>query len=137
MLAHSCRTRARSPGGRFWVNFGDSLVSSCLSIFLYMHTCIDSMYICITCSVAVSAHPSVRFLRPVARVMALHTAWTQAPLGKLPPKEQAKLWALREVLRKQGEDPAQYSYPLARRYIARIYFPFLEIFSQTYVSFPC
>ena len=46
--------------------------------------------------------------------MALREAWTSAPLGKLPPKEQAKLWALREVLLKQGEDPTQYEWMAER-----------------------
>ena len=40
--------------------------------------------------------------------MALRTKWTEALRGRLPPKEQAKLWALREVLRKQGDDGQQY-----------------------------
>ena len=40
--------------------------------------------------------------------MALHAKWHEAPQGRLTPKEQAKLWALREVLRKQGEDCTQY-----------------------------
>ena len=40
--------------------------------------------------------------------MALQAKWNHGPQGRLPPKEQAKLWALREVLRKQGEDCQQY-----------------------------
>ena len=40
--------------------------------------------------------------------MALQAKWQEAPQGRLTPKEQAKLWALREVLRKQGEDCTQY-----------------------------
>ena len=39
--------------------------------------------------------------------MALHAAWTEAPEGRLPASEQAKLWALRKVLRKQGESTTQ------------------------------
>ena len=42
--------------------------------------------------------------------MALQAQWTHAPHGRLPPKEQAKLWALREVLRKQGEDCNQFQW---------------------------
>ena len=42
--------------------------------------------------------------------MALQAQWTHAPDGRLPPKEQAKLWALREVLRKQGEDCNQFQW---------------------------
>ena len=42
--------------------------------------------------------------------MALRTVWTHAAKGRMPPIEQAKLWALREVLRKQGEGPDQYTW---------------------------
>ena len=35
---------------------------------------------------------------------------SKAPHGKLPPSEQCKLWALREVLNKEGEDTAQYEW---------------------------
>ena len=42
--------------------------------------------------------------------MALKAAWTRAPQGRMPPIEQAKLWALREVLRKQDEATDQYSW---------------------------
>ena len=42
--------------------------------------------------------------------MALHSAWTHAPKGRLPPKEQAKLWGLREALRLLGEDDTQYEW---------------------------
>ena len=42
--------------------------------------------------------------------MALQAKWTHAPQGRLAPKEQAKLWALREVLRKQGEDCQQFEW---------------------------
>ena len=42
--------------------------------------------------------------------MALRNAWTTAPHGRLTPKEQCKLWALREVLRKQGEAEDQYEW---------------------------
>ena len=42
-------------------------------------------------------------LKRALGTMALHAKWNDAPQGRLPPKEQAKLWALREVLRKQGE----------------------------------
>ena len=52
-------------------------------------------------------------LAPLAlqrKAMALQAKWTQAPQGRLPPKEQAKLWALREVLRKQGEDTNQFQW---------------------------
>ena len=55
----------------------------------------------------VSRRRSIAILAPVVLqrdAMALQAKWTQAPEGRLPPKEQAKLWALREVLRKQGED---------------------------------
>ena len=47
-------------------------------------------------------------LKRALGTMALHAKWNDAPQGRLPPKEQAKLWALREVLRKQGEDCQQY-----------------------------
>ena len=36
--------------------------------------------------------------------MALAQAWRSAAEGTMPPIEQAKLWALREVLRKHGDD---------------------------------
>ena len=42
--------------------------------------------------------------------MALRTVWTHAAKGRMPPIEQAKLWAFREVLRKQGESPDQYTW---------------------------
>ena len=42
--------------------------------------------------------------------MALRAAWTEAPEGQLPAIEQAKLWALREVLCKQGESTTQYAW---------------------------
>ena len=35
---------------------------------------------------------------------------SKAPHGKLPPSEQYKLWALGEVLNKEGEDTAQYEW---------------------------
>ena len=40
--------------------------------------------------------------------MASLNAWLVASTGRLPPVEQAKLWALREVLRKRGDDVLQY-----------------------------
>ena len=42
--------------------------------------------------------------------MALQAAWTEAPEGRLPASEQAKLWALREVLGKLGESTTQYDW---------------------------
>ena len=42
--------------------------------------------------------------------MALAHAWTHATVGRRAPVEQAKLWALREVLRKQGEEDTQYQW---------------------------
>ena len=42
--------------------------------------------------------------------MALRAAWTEAPEGQLLAIEQAKLWALREVLCKQGESTTQYAW---------------------------
>ena len=42
--------------------------------------------------------------------MALAHAWTHEAVGRLAPVEQAKLWALREVLRKQGEEDTQYQW---------------------------
>ena len=40
--------------------------------------------------------------------MALKTAWTNASRGRMPPLEQAKLWAVREVLIRMGEAADQY-----------------------------
>ena len=40
--------------------------------------------------------------------MALKPAWTNAPVGRMPPIEQAKLWAVRAVLIEQGEAADQY-----------------------------
>ena len=42
--------------------------------------------------------------------MALHTVWTTAAKGRMPPMEQAKLWALRAVLRKQCEEDDQFQW---------------------------
>ena len=42
--------------------------------------------------------------------MALQAAWTEAAEGRLPASEQAKLWALREVLGKLGESTTQYDW---------------------------
>ena len=42
--------------------------------------------------------------------MALREAWTTAAPGRLSPAEQCKLWALRQVLRMQGEDDEQYDW---------------------------
>ena len=42
--------------------------------------------------------------------MALQAAWTEAPEGRLPASEQAKLWALRKVQSKQGESTTQYDW---------------------------
>ena len=42
--------------------------------------------------------------------MALKAAWTEAAHGRMPAIEQAKLWALREVLRKRGEDTRQHTW---------------------------
>ena len=42
--------------------------------------------------------------------MASLNAWLVASTGRLPPVEQAKLWALREVLRRRGEDVLQYAW---------------------------
>ena len=51
-----------------------------------------------------------RHRQPAHEAMALRTVWTHAAKGRMPPIEQAKLWALREVLRKQGEGPDQYTW---------------------------
>ena len=40
--------------------------------------------------------------------MALREAWSHAAQGRMPPKEQAKLWAVREVLKQMGEKADQY-----------------------------
>ena len=40
--------------------------------------------------------------------MALKSAWTTAPLGRMAPIEQAELWAVRAVLVDQGEAADQY-----------------------------
>ena len=42
--------------------------------------------------------------------MALQAAWTEAAEGRLPASEQAKLWALREVLGELGESTTQYDW---------------------------
>ena len=42
--------------------------------------------------------------------MALREAWTRAADDRLPPKEQAKLWGLREALRKLDQDDTQYAW---------------------------
>ena len=42
--------------------------------------------------------------------MALAAAWTQGTEGTMAPIEQAKLWGLREALRKMGEDTTQYAW---------------------------
>ena len=44
--------------------------------------------------------------------MALKSAWTTAPLGRMAPIEQAKLWAVRAVLvdHDQGEAADQYQH---------------------------
>ena len=53
------------------------------------------------------AFPQVSFL---VSIMASLNAWLVASTGRLPPVEQAKLWALREVLRKRGDDVLQYAW---------------------------
>ena len=42
--------------------------------------------------------------------MALHKVWAIAAKGRMAPMEQAKLWALRTVLRKQCEDDDQFQW---------------------------
>ena len=42
--------------------------------------------------------------------MALAEAWLYAPEGTMPPIEQAKLWGLRQALRKIKEPDDQYSW---------------------------
>ena len=42
--------------------------------------------------------------------MALARAWRDAKRGSMAPIEQAKLWALRAILQKQGEDDEQYAW---------------------------
>ena len=42
--------------------------------------------------------------------MALHKVWTIAAKGRIAPMEQAKLWALRTVLRNQCEDDDQFQW---------------------------
>ena len=42
--------------------------------------------------------------------MALREAWTRAAADRLPPKEQAKLWGLREALRKLNAKDTQYAW---------------------------
>ena len=43
-------------------------------------------------------------------LMALAHAWLHGKRGSMAPIEQAKLWALRVVLRKQGEDEEQFAW---------------------------
>ena len=52
---------------------------------------------------------SPRFLFLVS-IMASLNARLVASTGRLPPVEQAKPWALREVLRKRGDDVLQYAW---------------------------
>ena len=42
--------------------------------------------------------------------MALRAAWTTATKGRLPAIEQAKLWGLREALRKLGQPTDQHTW---------------------------
>jgi len=42
--------------------------------------------------------------------MALARAWRTGKRGSMAPIEQAKLWALRTILRKQGEDDDKYAW---------------------------
>ena len=42
--------------------------------------------------------------------MTLQELWTRAAPDRMPPKEQCKLWALRQVLRKLSEDDDQYEW---------------------------
>ena len=42
--------------------------------------------------------------------MSLRQLWTSAAKGRMAPKEQCKLWALREVLRAQGADSTQFEW---------------------------
>ena len=44
------------------------------------------------------------------RIMSLKQLWTSAADSRMPLKEQCKLWALREVLRMQGEDDTRYGW---------------------------
>ena len=55
---------------------------------------------------------------PLPFRMALKAAWSAAADGRMAPSEQAKLWALREVLKKQGEDPEQYTWMASQVYLA-------------------
>ena len=48
--------------------------------------------------------------RSILPTLLLREAWTAAAPGRLAPQEQCKLWALRQVLRKQGEDDDQYEW---------------------------
>ena len=52
-------------------------------------------------------------------LMTLHEIWTTAAEGRMSPKEQCKLWALRQVLRKQGEDDTQYEWMASQVMLAR------------------
>ena len=40
--------------------------------------------------------------------MCLQAVWTNAPRGRMPLIEQAKLWALREVFKEMGEAADEY-----------------------------
>ena len=42
--------------------------------------------------------------------MALARAWRTGKRGSMAPIEQAKLWALRTIVRKQGEDDDKYAW---------------------------
>ena len=42
--------------------------------------------------------------------MALAHAWTSAAYGRMPASEQAKLWGLREVLKKIGRNTQQWQW---------------------------
>ena len=46
----------------------------------------------------------------IVGAMTLSEAWLTAKDGYMPPVEQAKLWALRHVLRKMGQDEKQYTW---------------------------
>ena len=63
-----------------------------------------------------SLRDSVLFVPCVtcAGAMALREAWTRAAADRLPPKEQAKLWGLREALRKLDAKDTQYAWTASK-----------------------
>ena len=57
-----------------------------------------------------STRPHCRFSPLQRRAMLLRDIWTVAAEGRLSPREQRKLWALRHVLQLLGKDETQYDW---------------------------